>query len=153
MRPAQTVEASVRSQLRAPMDVQGAAAAPAEPWLPSPPDGFSFPAQMAEVGGASGSSQAAGAAGAAASAVAGASSAAGGKRRNQHCRTCGHKMRVGAFKRHHNQFLSSPGSTCTVPESRRRVKVNSMATRPIRMFSSECHCRGDDTYPGGCSSA
>ena len=69
MRPAQPVGASVRSQLRAPMDVQGTAAAPAEPWLPSPPDGFSFPAQMAEVGGASSSSQAAGAAGADVSAV------------------------------------------------------------------------------------
>ena len=125
MRPAQTVEASVRSQLRAPMDVQGAATAPAEPWLPSPADGFSFPAQMAEVGGASGSSQAAGAAGAAASAVAGASSAAGGKRRSQHCRTCGHKMRVGAFKRHHNQFLSSPGPLARC----QRVDAASRSTR------------------------
>ena len=53
------------------MDVQGAAVAPAEPWLPSPPYGFSFPAQMAEVGGASSSSQAAGAAGADVSAVSG----------------------------------------------------------------------------------
>ena len=112
-------------------------------------DGFSFPAQMAEVGGASISSQAAGAAGAV---VSGASSAAGAKRRNQHCRTCGHKMRVGAFKCHHNQFLSSPGPICTVPESRRRVKVNPIATRPIRMFDSACHCVGDDAYPGGCSS-
>ena len=131
------------------MDVQGAAVAPAEPWLPSPPDGFSFPAQIAEVGGASSPSQAAGAAGADVSAVSGASSAAGAKRRNQHCRTCGHKMRVGAFKRHHNQFLSSPGPICTVPESRRRVKVTPIATRPIRMFGSECHCVGDDAYPGG----
>ena len=120
--------------------------------LPSPPDGFSFPAQMADVGGASSSSQAAGAAGADVSAVSGASSAAGAKRRNRHCRTCGHKMRVGAFKRHNNQFLSSPSPTCTVPESRCRVKVNPIATRPIRMFGSECHCVAVDAYPGGCSS-
>ena len=103
-------------------------------------------------GQASSSSQAAGVAGADVSAVPGASSAGGAKRRNQHCRTCGHKMRVGAFKRHHNQFLSSPGPIFTVPESRRRVKVNPIATRSIRMFGSECHCVGDDAYPGGCSS-
>ena len=131
------------------MDVQGAAVAPAEPWLPSPPDGFSFPAQMAEVGGASSPSQAAGAAGADVSAVSGASSAAGAAEpallyvRAQDAR---------AFKHHHNQFLSSPGPISTVPESRRRVKVNPIVTRPIRMFGSECHCVGDDAYPGGCSS-
>ena len=100
------------------------------------------------VGGAEQGNSAGGNSSAGLSAVSGASSAAGAKRRNQHCRTCGHKMRVGAFKRHHNQlFLSSSGSICTVPQSRRRVKVNPIATRPIRMFGSECHCVGDDAYP------
>ena len=104
-------------------------------------------------GGAEQGNSAGGNSSAGLSAVSGASSAACAKRRNQHCRTCGYKMRVGAFKRHHNQlFLSSPGPICTVPESRRRVKVNPIATRPIRMFGSECHCVGDDVYPGGCSS-
>ena len=51
VRAAQTVELSVGNQLRVPMDVQGVAFAPAEPWLPSPLDGFTFPAQMVEAGG------------------------------------------------------------------------------------------------------
>ena len=103
------------------------------------------------VGGAERANSAGGNSGAGLSAVSGASSAAGAKRWNQHCRTCGHKMRVGTFKRHHNQFLSARGPICTVPESPRRVKLNPIATRPIRMFGSECHCVVDDAYPEGCS--
>lgn len=164
LRAVPTEAEPVRHQLRTPMDVQGPAAAPAQPWLPPAPAGFSFPPQMVEVGGSGSSSQGAvaGAAGAVGAAdpvgVAGSGTTAGGAaprvRNPQVCRTCGHKMRVGPFKRYHTQFLASAaGSSCTVPQNLRRPEVNPTAQRAVRVFGGLCACLGDHAHPGGCSSA
>lgn len=147
---------SVRRELRTPMDVQGGAAAPAEPWLPSAPADFSLPPQMDIAGENSGLPQGAagGAAGAAdVAGAAGATAPTARPRSAQMCRTCGHKMRVGPFKRYHTQFLSAAGgSSCTVPHDLRRPVVQASGSRPIRIFGSMCACSGDEDHPGGCSS-
>jgi len=158
LRAVPTEAESVRHHLRMGMDVQGRAAAPAEPWITPAPSDFSFPPQMAEVGGSSGSSQgaaagAAGADGAPGIGAAGATAHSSRPRAAQMCRTCGHKMRVGPFKRYHTQFLAATsGASCTTPESLYRPIVKQGAQRPSRKFGGVCACLGHEDHPGGCSS-
>lgn len=78
--------------------------------------------------------------------------AAASSRGNQHCGTCGKKMRVGPFKRHHEQFLSAPVLMCTVPADLRCPAAAPTASRPIRNFRREFVRTGDNAHPGGCSS-
>ena len=174
LRPAEISASAVRSHLRVPADVQGPSAALAEPYVLPAPEGFSFPPQMAEAGGggagggggpsqdAAAAAAAAAAAGSSAGGSAGASAdASGGAGSNsgrvsgrvaQHCFVCGHKMRVGPYARHHQQFRKNPGPSCTLRADLRRPVHNASATKAIRKFKGECTCKGDEEHPGGCGS-
>lgn len=126
----------MRTLLRAPNNVGGSSVAVAQPWVLQAPDTYNFPEQLPSVstsgeqgeslGGAvpvasggqgvpaGGAASADGAAtvasgeqGASASSGANTDASAKRPRRPQHCIECGHKMRIGAYKTYHPQFLSA----------------------------------------------
>ena len=72
-------------------------------------------------------------------------------RRPQHCIDCGHKMRIGPFKKYHSQVLAScQPKVCAVPANLRRVAKKPGQQNSFRKFGGECECTGDAEHPGGC---
>lgn len=164
LRPVRVQDGPVRDHLRMPIDVEGPAGAPARAWLVEAPSSSQIPNRLgSEDGPVSGGSvgvQPVSSGSADAQPVSSSSVDAQSSRCAQHCLDCGHKMRVGPYKRHHTQFLSAKGSAssaqgarCTVPAHLHRVAVRPAATRAIRKFGGECTCVGDDDHLGGCTSA
>ena len=148
-----------------PIDVEGPAGAAARAWLVGAPSGFQFPNELGSEGGPlsgggvdvlpvfSGSS-------ADTQPVSSSGVNAQSSRCAQHCLNCGHKMRVGPYKRYHTQFLNGKGSASSVEGARykvpahlHRLAMRPTATRAIRKFGEECACVGDHDHPGGCKSA
>lgn len=170
----------MRTLLRAPDDAGGGAVAVAQPWVLQAADSFRFPEQLPPLSAPGGQGVSPGDSGLVASAeqgtpaggvasADGAATAGSGAqvapagsgattnapakraRRPQHCIECGHKMRVGAFKVDHPQFLSAcQPKRCNVPANLRRVATNPQQQNALRKFGGECECTGSAGHPGGC---
>ena len=141
MKPVQAQDAPIRGQLRDAVGIGGTTGAMAEPWILEAPSVFQFPEQVAENGGAGGQAT-----------PEGGPVAVVAKRSRicQHCLTCGHKMRMGPFKRQPRALFGirggdslhlTRGSQARCPDTKGK-KRDKKLSRAVRMRRGRRSSRG-----------